>query len=327
MQPDPRPAAATDPELAVSEAADATSGPEMTDPSASTTPGTAFATTPGRADQAEPTVEVEGTGDEAQGTDPPTHVADPARRRAILPWAIVVIVVLLLGSIAFGLTFTPLFRADQIRISGEGHLSEAQILRIAGLGSDTNLLHADFEGAQRRLERQPWIARATISRSLPHHLDIQVVERVPVATAVAEGRRVLVSIQGVNLGGAGDVRAFPGVTSAEGTGDMTRAALRTGAEAAAAMPPGLSTQIDTIAVDGDGAIVVRTGGGILVTYGGPTQLEAKAQSLKAILAWAAREGKSLATVDVTVPGAPTVRLRGGASVPAEALAEGSRAVI
>ena len=277
-------------------------------------PASAAETEPDPQGHAEPVVEVEGEGVESTDPGPPMHVADPARRRALLPWLIVAGTVLVLGSIAFGLTFTPLFRADEIRVGGEAHLSEAKILRIAGLGPGTNLLHADLAGAQRRLERQPWIARATITRSLPHTLDINVVERVPVAITVAGGHRVLVSVQGVPLGGAGSTQAFPAVTSPEGTGDLTPSALRTGAEAAAAMPPGLRAGIGSITVDADGAIVVRTGNGILVTYGDDTQLEAKAQSLKAVLAWAVREGKSLATVDVTVPGAPTARLDGGAVV-------------
>lgn len=82
---------------------------------------------PGAADApAEPTdlgpahgegsVEVEGDG--GPTTDLPSHIADPARRRAILPWLVAVAVVSLVGLIAFGLTFTPLFRADVIHVGG-----------------------------------------------------------------------------------------------------------------------------------------------------------------------------------------------------------------
>lgn len=267
----------------------------------------------GPSDQRQPPVEVEGA-DPGSGAPVSAHIADPARRRALLPWLIAAGTLIVLGSIAFGLTFTPLFRADEIRIRGESHLSEAKVLRIAGLGPSTNLIHADLAGAERRLERQPWIARATVSRSLPHGLDIQVVERVPVVVTLSAGRRVLASAQGVVLGSAPKGSGLPAVVSPEGGGDLTTADLRSGGEVAAAMPSDLRAQIDSITVDGDGSIMVRTDGGVLVTYGEGSQLEAKAQSLKAVLAWGLREGKDLATVDVTVPGSPTGRLSGGAVV-------------
>lgn len=269
--------------------------------------------------QGEPTLDVEGSGTQEEvagpdGTARLPHVADPARRRALVPWLIGAGVVAVLGGIAFGLTYTPLFRADEIRVEGAGHLSEAKVLKIAGLGPDSNLLYADLAAAERRLERQPWISQATVTRSLPHTLDIQVVERAPVATAVTAGHRVLVSADGVALGGVPAVHALPIITSPEGSADLTRATLRVGAEASAAMPAGLRAQIESITVDAAGTISVRMRGGVLVTYGDDSQLDAKGQSLKAVLAWAARESRPLATVDVSVPGSPTARLIGGAVV-------------
>ncbi len=262
--------------------------------------------------QAEPPVEVEGAGDGASGR--PVHVADPARRRAILPWLIAAGALLLLGGLAFGLTFTPMFHASDLRIEGEAHFSEAKILRIAGLNADTNLLHTDLSGAVRRLERQPWIARAAITRSLPHTLDIRIAERVPVARTVASDRPVLVSAGGTLMAGSGSAEGFPLLSAADGVGELSDSALRTGAEAAAALPPALRPQVRTIDVDTQGGLVLRTSSGIEVTYGDATQLEAKAQSLMAVLAWAEREGKGLATIDVTVPGSPTASLTSGATV-------------
>ncbi len=264
--------------------------------------------------QAEPRVEVEGAVDEASGR--PVHVADPARRRAILPWLIAAGTLLVVGGLAFGLTFTPMFRASDLRIEGEAHFSEAKILRIAGLSADTNLLHADLSGAVRRLEHQPWIARAAITRSLPHTLDIRIVERVPVARTVASNRPLLVSAGGTILGGSGSGSGagFPLLSSMDGVGELSASALRTGAAAAGALPPALRPQVRTIDVDAQGALVLRISTGIEVTYGDSTQLEAKAQSLMAVLAWAEREGKSLASIDVTVPGSPTASLTSGTIV-------------
>lgn len=267
--------------------------------------------------QAEPTVEVEATPFEiVDRVDPmvAAHVADPDRRRALLPWVIAGSLALALAAIAFAATFTPLFRADAITIVGESHLSEARILKIAGLGPDTNLVHTDLMGAEQRLRSQPWVAEATITRSLPHGLEIRVVEREPAATTLADGRRVLVSTDGVILGGARNASELPRVTAPEGGGNVRAEALAVGAQVSAAMPTGLRSAVATITVDAEGAVVVRTGRGVLVTYGDASQLEAKAQSLKAVIDWATREHKNLASVDVTVPGSPTARLGGGVVV-------------
>ena len=49
-----------------------------------------------------------------------------------------------------------------------------------------------------------------------------------------------------------------------------------------------------------------------VDYGGADEAVEKAQALAAVLAWADEEHAHVQVIDVSVPGAPTARLAGGA---------------
>ena len=257
--------------------------------------------------------EVETAGQEA--TQWQAHMADPARRRAMVPWVLVGAVMLLLCTVALGLSYTSLFSAKVISVTGQGHLDRVQVLRIAGLGSGTNLLHADLASAERRLEQDPWVADATVTRRLPGTLTIVVRERIPVAIAQGGPKAsAYVSVEGTSMGDAPAGASLPMIISSDGAAAPQAEDLITGAAVAAAMPRALRALTATIAVDPNGEITVVTRGGVVVTYGEATQLEAKGQSLKAVLGWAEREAEPITSVDVTVPGAPTAALPGGALV-------------
>ena len=88
---------------------------------------------------------------------------DEARRRSLRPWAIAGGCLICVAVAGAGLTSTPLFHAKTIAVDGEGHLSERQVLRIAGIDHDTNVFRLDEGAVRRRLERDPWIANAIVS--------------------------------------------------------------------------------------------------------------------------------------------------------------------
>ncbi len=79
----------------------------------------------------------------------------------------------------------------------------------------------------------------------------------------------------------------------------------------AAMPVPLRQQVVTVTVGQDGSIFVVTGTGVTVTYGDGSHLGAKAESLSAVLDYVAGAHEPIASVDVSVPGAPTATRPGG----------------
>ena len=241
----------------------------------------------------------------------PEHAADPARRRRMMPWAIAACALVTLGAIAIGLSYTPLVAARTVSVTGERHLSEGKVLRIARLGEGTNLIHVDLAAAEARLERNPWVAEATVERGLPHTLRISVVERTPVAvTSRPNGALAFVATDGTMMGSAAEGSPLPAIVATDGELPAPTDVLGTGASVSASMPVALQRRIDSVSVGPDGSVTVETLTHIIVTYGDGSQLEAKAQTLKAVLDWSEREGVALAAVDVTVPGAPTARRYG-----------------
>ena len=74
--------------------------------------------------------------------------------------------------------------ARTIEVDGAAHLTRSQVLRLAGVTAGTNVFHARHDAAERRLEADPWIARATVATGLPVDDQIAVHERI--AGAVTE---------------------------------------------------------------------------------------------------------------------------------------------
>src|SRR5690606_4988886 len=75
-----------------------------------------------------------------------------------------------------------------------------------------NILRVDFETYRRRLLESPWVARVTFARVLPATIEIQVVEREPMAAARLGRQLYLVDYEGVivaEAGGAHDVFDLP----------------------------------------------------------------------------------------------------------------------
>lgn len=71
--------------------------------------------------------------------------------------------------------------SDSIQISGESHLSRAQLLSIFGEDVGGNVFRIPLGERRAELESLPWVAHATVMRLLPDRLRVTVTERTPVA--------------------------------------------------------------------------------------------------------------------------------------------------
>ncbi len=248
--------------------------------------------------------------------DPETE--RPASDRPVHPpWripAIAFMVVIVLLATGVTLTRTSLFGARTINVHGAAHLSRSDILRIAGIESGTNVFSFDAAAAERRLERDPWIADATIVKDLPSTVSVDIRERVAVAVVESGGILRLVADDGTLLDAAPLATGLPHIASAEvGAPEPTTDAVRVAALAVAAMAPPLRRQVSVVAILADGQLLVGLSSGAQVAYGPAVALVEKAQALRALLAYAAEQGMSLSSADVRVPSAPAVQLTGGTS--------------
>jgi cell division protein FtsQ len=231
---------------------------------------------------------------------PERDVARPHRG-----WALAGLVAIIVAGAAVAATYTPLFAARDIELRGDGDLPRAQILRIARVAEGTNVFHLDVRAVERRLEDDPRIVDATVSTGLPDRVEIAVVLRRPVAVVGWPGD--LVGADGVVIGPTTDEPDLPSLVTGPGE-SAEGGALVTGARAAAALGPSLRRAVDAIVVTDDGEVAVRLAVGFTARFGPPVDLEAKAESLAALLDWVREEDVSIVAADLTVPGSPTAFL-------------------
>jgi hypothetical protein len=101
------------------------------------------------------------------------------------------------------------------------------------------------------------------------------------------------------------VRASVGTLDADGW--------TSGARALEAMRPRIRARVRAVVVAPDGSLTVQLPN-LDVTYGPPGDEDAKAAALQAVLDWAERGAVSLASIDLTVPDAPTATTADGRAV-------------
>ncbi len=74
-----------------------------------------------------------------------------------------------------------MLRVAQVEVSGTQHLSKGDVLALVDGLRGQNILRVRLDDYRRRLLASPWVADATISRSLPATIVVRVVERRPMA--------------------------------------------------------------------------------------------------------------------------------------------------
>ena len=217
---------------------------------------------------------------------------------------IVAACVLALLGIGFLITRSPVFSARHVEVTGASHLSRADVLRLARVGHGTNVFWLHTGPIERRLERDPWIASATVSRSLPSTISIGVVERVPVGEVQrAAGGYAIVAADGTVLGRTRAPGTYPTLL----VDPSSRAALVSAARVAGGMDPWLLRRVRAIDAR-SGSLVIRLVSGIPAYYGDTSDIAAKDHALAAVLRWALDGSQPVQSIDLRAPLAPTAQL-------------------
>lgn len=232
--------------------------------------------------------------------------ADEDRRRRLRPWAIVFAAAVVIVTGGVSLSYTPLFGARMVEVEGEERLGPRQVLRAGRIGIGTNVVHLDETATEARLEAEPWILEATVESVLPGTIRISVTERTPVLVMEDGGARRIVAGDGTVLGRASRLVALPEVVASPGT-TLDTDVIRSAGEVVHAMTSALRARVDTVSVAPDQSVTLVVDGEIDVRYGPVAEAIAKAQALSAILEFAHDEGRSLLSIDVSAPAAPTAR--------------------
>jgi cell division protein FtsQ len=78
------------------------------------------------------------------------------------------------------------FFVREVHIEGQERLEESDVLAVARIQPGTHVLSADLDDMEKRLENDPWIARAQVHRQLPDRLSVLITEHHPVAFVALE---------------------------------------------------------------------------------------------------------------------------------------------
>lgn len=129
---------------------------------------------------------------EAPSAERPSSGSDqgePEPRSRVIVWLKTFVGTLAAAGIAAGLgigahryvTSSPRFDVSDIRVDGSRQLDEDDVITASGVGVGQNIFVVDTVAVRERLELEPWIASAHVSRKLPSSVEIQIVEREAVA--------------------------------------------------------------------------------------------------------------------------------------------------
>jgi cell division protein FtsQ len=103
----------------------------------------------------------------------------------LLGWLVAALAVLAAGLLAFHLWLTPRLLLRNVVLSSDIDLSQAQVLRAAGLEGVVEFFRLDPRLVETRLQAFPPVARASVSKAFPDTLRIRLVGRRPLAALLA----------------------------------------------------------------------------------------------------------------------------------------------
>jgi cell division protein FtsQ len=79
-------------------------------------------------------------------------------------------------------------KVTHVEVRGGSALSPDAVQELLGPALGENILNLDLDALKARVQRSPWVADATVTRTLPDTLRVEVRERVPLALAEVEGQ-------------------------------------------------------------------------------------------------------------------------------------------
>jgi cell division protein FtsQ len=252
--------------------------------------------------------------DATQEIDLRSHVdrEGPAagHRRRRWPYAVVALVVALV--LAGGAAASPALDVDAVVVEGMSMGRTREVREQAGVHRGEAMVGLDGAAAASRIEELPWVRSATVRRSWPGRVVIEVRERTPVAALAGAGRWMLVDGDGRRL--ASVRQPPPGTVVVEGVGAQGEAGTRVDRRTAGAielsrrLPPAVRFRLPRVQVDPDGrldvSLRIEDERDALAVFGRPEQLRDKVLALATVLESVDLRG--LSRIDLRMPGAPVL---------------------
>jgi cell division protein FtsQ len=160
----------------------------------------------------------------------------------------------------------------RVEVQGSQFLSEGEVRELLGPAVGENILSLDIAALKARLRSSPWVADATVTRTLPDTVRVDIRERVPLALAevdrlyLMDGDGALVDIYGPRTG----VFDLPIVRGLHGVDDGARRDRARRAGVLLSDLAELGQEISEVFVEPSGDLrVVLRGPGEVLLFGNP----------------------------------------------------------
>lgn len=92
-----------------------------------------------------------------------------------------------------------LIHPDQIEISGARNVPRSSVLEIFAADRNRSVLRIPLGERRRQLEAVPWVEQAVVRRALPNAIQVEIIERTPIAFLRQNNDIALVDVHGVIL--------------------------------------------------------------------------------------------------------------------------------
>ncbi len=87
-------------------------------------------------------------------------------------------------------------KIDEVLVVGRDHTNQEKLLEALGTSRGAPILAFDVRRAKQRVEKLPWVRRASVERMLPDTILLSVEERKPLALWQSDGQFSLIDYEG-----------------------------------------------------------------------------------------------------------------------------------
>jgi cell division protein FtsQ len=218
------------------------------------------------------------------------------RIRALRPVAISVAGLALAGFVVWVVGFSSWLAASHVAVRGNAVVSTTEVRQVARVPIGRPLVRVDLDAIRRRVERLPAVLTATVHRSWPRTISIDVSERVETAVVFRSGRWRAVDRHGVVFRVL--PRRTPGYPQLVARANDRTLTADT-AKLAASLPTTLASRVQQIRARTPDSIVLVLPKSRTIVWGSVGQSAEKARVASVLMKTSAR------SYDVSVPALPT----------------------
>ena len=243
---------------------------------------------------------------------PAVHDWRRAMRRLLL--AVAFLVVAAACALTFLVFFTSAFKIKEVNFKGNNDVPTERLKQLSGVQGYSNLVTLPVGRIAKLMESDPWVKEARVQRHLPHTVNIQIVERTPIAMLDFGTFAYLVGGDGLVIEKVAPdqfkelPRVYGGKVPPPLAGSkVSDKKISECIDVLAGMPTEMRAMLLMgNPFDGRGQVFVARSG-YNVVYGNASRMKQKNEVLQAVATDVNNNKRKIAYIDVRVPDSPVIK--------------------